>query len=116
MKCAFCGEEIQGSGYKIANDMRIIGAKPGIMYPITIIKDLRDACSRNCQIASNIAYLAHASSFKITEETCRQALEYCKCTEEEFMKGLDKYSEIMDAKTFMPENDIERNTSVSKVL
>jgi hypothetical protein len=101
MKCALCGEEIQGAEYKIANDVRIRGVKPGTRYPVTVIKDLGDVCSRTCQIASKIAYLVHVKSFQLTGETYGQALEYCNCTEEEFIKGMDKYIEIMNRKIFI---------------
>lgn len=109
MYCALCGEEIQELGYKIANDVRIRGAKPGVRHPVTTIKDLGDLCSRTCQIASKIAYLVHVKSFQLTGETYVQALEYCNCTEEEFIKGLDKYLEIMDRKIFMAENDFKKH-------
>ncbi len=109
MKCALCGEEIQGAGYKIANDVRIRGVKPGIRSPVTVIKDLGDVCSRTCQIASKIAYLVHVKSFRLTGETYGQALEYCNCTEEEFIKGMDKYIGIMNRKIFKSENDFEKH-------
>jgi hypothetical protein len=46
MKCAFCGEEIQGDSYKIKNDARISGIKPNAMHPVTLIKDMGDVCSK----------------------------------------------------------------------
>lgn len=109
MKCALCNEEIKGEGYKMANDVRIRGVKPGNRHPAKIIKDLGDVCSRTCQIASKIAYLVHVKSFKLTGETYGQALEYCNCTEEEFIKGMDKYIEIMDNKIFTSKTDFEKN-------
>lgn len=108
MKCALCGEDIHGEGYKVANDVRIRGVKPGNKHPVKIIKNLGDVCSRICQIASKIAYLVHMKSFKLTGETYGQALEYCNCTEDDFIKGLDKYLEIMDRKIFMAENNFEK--------
>jgi hypothetical protein len=109
MKCAFCGEEIQGEGYKVANDMRITGVKPGNRHSAKVIKDLGDVCSRTCQIASKIAYLVHVKSFKLTGETYGKALEYCNCTEEEFIKGMDKYIEVIDRKIFMSEKDFKKH-------
>lgn len=109
MKCSLCDEEIQGTGYKIANDARIRGVKPGNRSPVTTIKDIGNVCSRPCQIASKIAYLVHIESFQLTGETYGQALEYCNCTEEEFIKGLDKYLETMDRKIFTAENDFEKH-------
>ena len=109
MKCSFCGEDIEGSGYKIANDVRIRGVKPGNRSPVTTIKDIGGVCSRTCQVASKIAYLVHIKSFQLTGETYGQALEYCNCTEEEFIKGLDKYLEIMDRKIFKTKNDFEKH-------
>ena len=103
MKCTFCDEEIQGSGYKIANDVIIRGVKPGNRRSVATIKDTGDVCSRTCQIASKIAYLVHIKSFKLSGETYGQALEYCNCAEEEFIKGMDKYIEIMNRKIFMVE-------------
>jgi hypothetical protein len=103
MKCTFCDEEIQGSGYKIANDVIIRGVKPGNRKSVATIKDIGDVCSRTCQIASKIAYLVHIKSFKLSGETYGQALEYCNCVEEEFIKGMDKYIEIMNRKIFMVE-------------
>jgi hypothetical protein len=109
MKCALCDEEIQGSSYKISNDTRIRGVKPGNRSPVITIKDIGDVCSRTCQIASKIAYLVHVKSFKLTGETYVQALGYCNCTEEEFIRGMDKYIEIMDRKIFRTENNIKKH-------
>jgi hypothetical protein len=109
MKCAFCEEEIQGPGYKIANDVRIRGVKPGNRGKATTIKDIGDVCSRTCQIASKIAYLVHIKSFKLTGETYGQALEYCNCAEDEFIKGMDKYIEIMNRKVFIVGSDFKKN-------
>lgn len=110
MKCAFCEDEIQGSGYKINNDVRIRGAKSGNKRSVATIKDLGDVCSRTCQIATKIAYLVHIKSFKLTGETYGQALEYCNCAEEEFIKGMDRYIEIVNRKIFKVETDFKKHS------
>jgi hypothetical protein len=109
MKCAFCREEFEGNGYRISNDMRIRGAKLGVAHPISVIKELGNVCSRECQIASKVAFVVHSSPMVEDEPDFNMMFEYCKCTEEEFTKGMEKYDEIMARNVYMMENDYEKD-------
>lgn len=109
MKCAFCGEEFEGTGYKITNDVRITGVKTNAVNPVMVIKDIGNVCSRACQLASKIAFVIHSTPNESSDEALDKAFRYCNCNGEEFENGMERYREVMDRKIYMVENDYKKD-------
>jgi hypothetical protein len=116
MKCAFCGEEFEGIGYKVSGDMRvcveadIVGSKQSIV----VLKEIGDVCSRNCQIASEmVIFENHNCPEGETPDTeldrlSDVAFKECDCTIEEFEGAMTRYNEAMSRKILMLAGDCEK--------
>lgn len=134
MKCAFCGEEFEGSGYKVSGDMRVyavacveefedteykifgdtqvqtVSYGEGSTPREVIIKDMGDVCSRSCQIASKTILFALVN-IPVSECTDTEAdlmFNDCDCTIEEFTDAIIRYNEVISRKILMITGESEK--------